>query len=166
MKRRKELTIHSKMDELYRVEQFVEQVSDEFLLGDDYFGNMMVAVTEAVRNAIQHGNAGNPEKRVTLVLNSSREGLWISVTDQGAGFDFRTLASREYLMTTGEGDKRGLLLIRSLSDEVGFQNKGRTIEMLFRINGIDEGVLERRLTIMQQFMRVVQGQRSGASGNG
>jgi serine/threonine-protein kinase RsbW len=166
MKRRKELTIHSTLDELYRVEQFVEQVSDEFLLGDDYFGNIMVAVTEAVRNAIIHGNGGDPEKKVTLALGAAREGLWISVTDQGTGFDFKTQASREYLMTSGEDDKRGLLLIRSLSDEVGFQNKGRTIEMLFRINGIDESVLERRLTIMQQFMRVVQGQRSGTSGNG
>jgi hypothetical protein len=48
------------------------------------------------------------------------------------------------------------MLIYKLADEVRFREDGRIIEMLFRINGIDNRIFERRVTFMQDFFRVYQ----------
>ena len=56
MNKHKEIKIESSLDEMFRVEQFVEEISDEYLLYGNYFGNILMAVSEAVKNAIIHGN--------------------------------------------------------------------------------------------------------------
>ncbi len=154
MKKRKEISIHSSENEMYLVEQFIEQISDEYLLGDDYFGNLMVAVTEAVKNAIHHGNGGDPARKVHIHLETGKNGLWITVSDQGDGFDFDRYLEMDYLGNPDMAGKRGLYLIRSLADEIRFQDKGRMLRMLFRINGIDERVVEHRQHTMFQYFRM------------
>ena len=56
MRKRKEIKIGSSHDEMFKVEQFVEEISDEYLLYGNYYGNILLAVTEAVKNSIIHGN--------------------------------------------------------------------------------------------------------------
>lgn len=142
------------MEELYLVEQFVEQITDEYLLHDSYFGTITIALIEAVKNAIQHGNGNDPEKKVHILLNAKREGLWISVTDQGDGFDHQKYMDNLDILNMTHPEKRGITLIRSLADEVRFQHKGQVIEMLFRITGIDKSVQEERMGLMHKFLRV------------
>lgn len=154
MKRRKEIRINSTLDELYLVEQFIEQVTDEFLLHDSYFGSISVAVTEAVRNAILHGNGGDASKKVHILLDARREGLWISVVDQGDGFDYRKYMDNLDILNLTNPEQRGLTLMRALADEVRFQNKGRVVEMLFRITGIDKNIQEDRVNRLHQFFRI------------
>jgi serine/threonine-protein kinase RsbW len=156
MNKAKELKIGSSLDEMFRVEQFVEEISDEYMLYGNYFGNILMAVTEAVQNAIIHGNRLEKGKEVRIIAESIKEGLIISVIDRGEGFDHKT-----YSQTIGAGnvaslEKNGLLLIHKLADEVKFQNNGRVIEMMFRINGIDQSIFERRVAFMQDFFRVYQ----------
>ena len=156
MKKSRVLKIASSLDEMFRVEQFIEEISDEHLLYGSYYGNILMAVSEAVKNAIIHGNRSDNGKLVRIAEESTKEGLWIRVFDEGGGFDYKT-----YLSTNGSGldfstENNGLLLIQKLADEVRFQNEGRVIEMLFQINGIDDGIFERRVTFMHDFFRVYQ----------
>ena len=156
MNKHKEIKIESSPEEMFRVEQFVEEISDEYLLYGNYFGNILMAVTAAVQNAIIHGNGLDSRKFVRIALESTKEGLWIRVLDEGKGFDHRAYAHNMDLEKDFGTEKNGLLLIHKLADEVRFKNNGRTIEMLFRINGIENGIFDRRMTIMQDFFRVYQ----------
>lgn len=151
MKKRRELILEMHEDINFRIEQFVEEITDEYLLHDTYFGNILIALSEAVENAILHGNSGNRAKKVFVILEKKRDGLWISVTDQGEGFDYTgTMASESLYEDT---EKKGLALIRAIADEVRFKQKGRTIEMLFRIYGIDENIFDRRQNLVREFFR-------------
>jgi serine/threonine-protein kinase RsbW len=150
MNKSKEITIESSLDEMYRVEQFVELISEEYLLYGNYFGNILMAVSGAVENAIIHGNKSDRRKFVRIAEECTTEGLWIRVADEGDGFDYKSSKNSQ------NTDKNGLFLIYKLSDEVIFKNSGRTIEMLFRINGIDESIFNRRVTFMHDFFRVYQ----------
>lgn len=154
MNERKEIKLESSLDEMFKVEQFVEEISDEYLLYGNYFGNILIALTEAVQNAMIHGNGLNTHKHVGITLESTKEGLWIGVNDQGAGFDYRSYSSGTEPENDSAQGNNGLFLIHRLADEVRFQNNGRTIEMLFRINGIEDGIFARRMTLMQDFFRV------------
>jgi len=153
MKRHREIKIESSVDQMYRVEQFVEGISDDHMLYGSYFGNIMMAVTEAVQNAIFHGNREDRSKLVRISENLTKEGLWIMVADQGNGFNFK-----DYLLKDADSgynlQKTGLLVIQKLCDEVRFEANGSRLEMLFRINGIDEQIFNRREAFMQDFFRV------------
>lgn len=156
MSKSKEINIESSLDEMYRVEQFVELISDEYLLYGNYYGNILMAVTEAVENAIVHGNGSDRRKHVRITQESTSEGLWIRVSDEGPGFDHNAFVNFQGPGAIVSTDKNGLFLIHKLADEVHYIDNGRIIEMLFRINGIDESIFNRRVTFMHDFFRVYQ----------
>jgi serine/threonine-protein kinase RsbW len=155
MKRHREIKVESSLEEMFRVEQFVEEISDEHTLYGSYFGNILMAVSEAVKNAIVHGNKLDRSKHVRIIEELTKEGLWVTVSDEGEGFNFKEFE----LSDPGPGfnfEKTGLLLIHKLCDEVKFLKNGTAIEMLFKINGIDDQIFSRREAFMQDFFRVYQ----------
>lgn len=156
MNKSKEIRIESSLDEMYRVEQFVELISDEYLLYGNYYGNILMAVSEAVKNAVIHGNGSDRRKLVRIAVESTTEGLWIRVSDEGKGFDNKAVFNLQNADKELSTEKNGLFLIHKLADEVIFKNNGRTIDMLFRINGIDESIFNRRVTFIHDFFRVYQ----------
>ncbi|HEX2899962.1 MAG TPA: ATP-binding protein [Bacteroidia bacterium] len=130
----KELEITSNPERILEVEQFIEEIRDFLGFKDDVFGNVMIAVTEAVNNSIRHGNRGDGSKLVRIhcaALNPYR--IMMAVEDEGTGFDPESLpdptAPENVLRESG----RGVFLMRQLSDEIHFQNAGRRVEMVFNI---------------------------------
>ena len=58
-----EVVLPSDYQSLIDVEKIVGYVCDEFGVQEDAFGNVLIAVSEAVNNAIQHGNKNNPKAK-------------------------------------------------------------------------------------------------------
>ena len=61
------LRIESRSENLILVEKMIDEICDSFKVNEDSYGNILVALTEAVSNAIHHGNKSNPEKSVFMV---------------------------------------------------------------------------------------------------
>ncbi len=156
MEKRKEIRFCSDPESFRHVERFVEEISDFYHLNDSYFGNILIALTEAVSNAIQHGNKNNSSKKVHILFESKPEGLSFKVIDQGDGFNYKDYLSKDDLLLAKEMKGQGLVLIHSLADEVHFQNKGRVIEILFRIHGIDQEIHKQRAGLLRKFFHVTQ----------
>lgn len=151
MKNRREIRIDSALDKLYMVERFVEEISDEYYLNDNYYGNILVAVTEAFRNAVIHGNGQDRRKKVSISMEPGPDGLRFRITDEGQGFDYREFTDREKLLYQEELKGQGMILILSLADEVTFEMGGRCIQILFRINGVEGRIIERRDELIQGY---------------
>jgi len=132
------LKIPSLPDNIRIVESFIDNARDEFHFDDNIYGNIMVAVTEAVNNAIVHGNGSNPEKSVDLSLDISENLLQFTIEDEGEGFEFEDLpdpTAPENLLNPGG---RGIFLIQHLADKVDFGENGRIIKMGFEVTDDDE----------------------------
>lgn len=132
------LKIPSLPDNIRIVESFIDNARDEFHFDDNIYGNIMVAVTEAVNNAILHGNGSDPEKSVNLSLDIDENKLQFTIQDQGTGFEFEDLpdpTAPENLLNPGG---RGIFLIKHLADTVDFEDDGRIIRMGFSVDGSDE----------------------------
>jgi serine/threonine-protein kinase RsbW len=134
-----ELKIASSLKNLSKVEKFVEEVCDSYHIDEKYFGNIQVALEEAISNAIIHGNGGNLRKHVTIGFQRIPFGIKFSVEDQGAGFDYDHVPnpldsseSIEVLMG------KGIFLIRSLADKVSYNEKGNKVDLEFNTSGINE----------------------------
>ena len=92
-------------------------------------------IREALANAVIHGNHQNQEKQVHVACRFSMDGeVLISVRDEGEGFDSRAVPDptedQRLLLTHG----RGLHLMKTLMDEVSFEEKGRVVRMRKRMN--------------------------------
>jgi serine/threonine-protein kinase RsbW len=116
------------------IESFIDNAKDKFHLEDDIYGNIMIAVTEAVNNAIKHGNSGNNKKNVFLSLTLEESIIKFVVKDEGPGFDYENLPDPTSPENLEKPGGRGIFLMKHLSDEVAFKNKGAIVEMSFYIN--------------------------------
>jgi len=125
------LKIPSIPDNIRIVESFIDNARERFQLDDDIYGNIMVAVTESVNNAIIHGNNLDSSKNVELSLEIQDKSIAFTIKDEGKGFDFDQLpdpTAPENILNPGG---RGIFLIRNLADEVNFLANGTTIQMKF-----------------------------------
>ena len=73
------------------IESFIDNAKERFSLDDDMYGNIMIAVTEAVNNAIKHGNSNDKSKNVFLSLSLDESMLRFIIKDEGNGFNFDNL---------------------------------------------------------------------------
>lgn len=115
------------------VESFVEQVVERYKLSPDVYGNILISLTEAVNNAIIHGNCEDESKTVRIQFRKHKSHLAVRVTDEGCGFDYQSVpdpTAPENLLRVGG---RGVFLMQQLSDSVEFHNNGSTVEMQFKI---------------------------------
>ncbi|MCU0419504.1 MAG: ATP-binding protein [Cyclobacteriaceae bacterium] len=130
------IEIPSLSENIRMIESFIDNAKDKFHLNDDIYGNIMIAVTEAVNNAIKHGNAGNSSKNVSLSLSLSQDDGLIKfrVEDEGHGFDYHHLPDPTAPENLEKPGGRGIFLMKHLSDEVHFTENGRVVELSFYIN--------------------------------
>ncbi len=127
------LTLSSDLEELNKLEAFVRNITDAVSCDADKAHQIMLVLTEAVTNAILHGNEQKPEKSVEVTAVLSPERVVLSVRDQGTGFDPESipnpLKDENLLKSSG----RGVWLMREFADEVRFRDHGREVELEFHV---------------------------------
>ncbi|MEO9475412.1 MAG: ATP-binding protein [Cyclobacteriaceae bacterium] len=113
------------------VESFIDNAKEKYSLDDDIYGNIMIAVTESVNNAIMHGNKNLSDKNVTLKLQLEENAISFIVIDEGPGFDYNNLADPTAPENLDKPGGRGIFLMKNLCDEVAFSNEGREVKLSF-----------------------------------
>lgn len=113
------------------IESFIDNAKERFNLNDDIYGNIMIAVTESVNNAIMHGNKNDRTKNVTLSLSLNQNIINFKIRDEGLGFDFQNLPDPTSPENLDKPSGRGVFLMKHLSDEVNFSKNGSLVELSF-----------------------------------
>jgi serine/threonine-protein kinase RsbW len=121
------LTMKSNPRNIGRVEALLKKLGKSIRLDEIQFHKLMVSLTEAVNNAIIHGNRSEPARRVRITCEVLPGWLLIMVDDEGRGFKpekiGNPLAKENVLRESG----RGIFLMRTLMDKVEFDfGKGGT----------------------------------------
>jgi len=128
------IQIPSITENIRMIESFIDNAKEKFSLNDDIYGNIMIAITEAVNNAIKHGNSNNPSKNVSLTLIMDEGIIKFRVEDEGIGFDFHHLPDPTSPENIEKPGGRGIFLMKHLSDEVDFKDNGKVVELSFYID--------------------------------
>jgi len=115
------MTLHSNPKQVSRVEGFLNRINRIAHLDEIQFHKLMVSLTEAVNNAIIHGNKSNEAKRVKITCELMPGRLVMLVHDEGKGFKPNKVRSplkdKNLLLESG----RGIFLMRTLMDKVVFE---------------------------------------------
>ncbi len=116
---------------IVKVEKFLKKVNHEVHLDEIQMHKLMVSLTEAVNNAIVHGNRSDQKKKVVVVCEILPGWLLFLVNDEGAGFSAEKiknpLSKRNMMKESG----RGIFLMRTLMDKVEFElmKKGMQVRL-------------------------------------
>ncbi len=134
-------TLDSTLDTVDHAEQKATRIAKEMGFGEDEVMQISMAVREGAVNAVLHGNAYAPDKKVTLAFERTADGLVVTIRDQGKGIDLsgipNPLAPENLLKTSG----RGIFLMRSFMDEVEIRpsQTGTEIKMIKHVHGPSGG---------------------------
>ena len=112
---------------------FVDRIAERYKIKPDKYGDILISLTEAVNNAIIHGNRKDENKTVQIQLHKRNNSIAIRVSDEGRGFDYTKLPDPtcpENILKIGG---RGVFLMQQLSDELRFHNNGSTVEIHFKL---------------------------------
>jgi serine/threonine-protein kinase RsbW len=128
------IQVPSIIENIRIIESFIDNAKEKYHLDEDIYGNIMIAVTEAVNNAIKHGNSGDRSKNVSLSLNLKDSLIKFVIKDEGSGFDYQNLPDPTEPENLQKIGGRGIFLMKHLSDQVEFKEDGRVVELSFYMN--------------------------------
>ena len=126
------LKLPSNVESISSVENLIDEISIELALNEESYGNVLISVTEAVNNAIQHGNKYQSELMVTVLVLDGSDAFCFSVSDEGSGFDFLNLPDPTAPQNILNEHGRGVYLMQNLADEVVFEDGGKTVLLYFK----------------------------------
>ncbi len=128
------LTISSNPNNILKVENYLRDAQLDMNIDDTKFPDILISLTEAVNNAILHGNNADESKSVEISMEGKSSGVAISVKDEGKGFDPNEIpdpTAPENIECCGG---RGVFIMSSLADRISFENNGSTVQMFFKLS--------------------------------
>lgn len=125
------IQIPSLSENIRIIESFIDNAKEQYNFTDDIYGNIMIAVTESVNNAIVHGNQSDKSKNVRLSLNLEDNQVKFTIEDEGPGFDYDNLPDPTAPENLEKPGGRGIFLMKNLCDEVSFADNGKKVELSF-----------------------------------
>jgi serine/threonine-protein kinase RsbW len=125
------LDFSSDITNIHQVEEAIENLVKSHRLRDELLGNILVSVTEAINNAIVHGNQNDITKRVDFKLFYKPHLLICTVSDEGLGFNYDCLPDPTAPENIEKLTGRGVFLMKQLADEVQFSHNGAKVSLSF-----------------------------------
>lgn len=128
-----ELTFPSEVHHLGPAVEEVVRVAERLgVSGSRATLNLRVAVGEALANAVLYGNREDPGKKVRVAAEFSSDRIQVTVTDEGDGFDPDAIGDPTRPDNRDRSSGRGLFLLRSLMDDVRFNEVGNRVTLVLR----------------------------------
>ncbi|MFZ1978502.1 MAG: ATP-binding protein [Bacteroidota bacterium] len=126
-----EMDCKSDPKEVRKIEAVIKKLSRENHLTKEQCYKLLIVCTEAVNNAIIHGNKLDGNKNVNVKCCVTAHKVTMTVKDKGAGFEMEKLPNPIEEKNLLKESGRGVFLIRSLMDDVKFKKlkNGSTMRM-------------------------------------
>ena len=128
----------AKAENIALAEKLIDEACQKHGVHESHYGNILIALTEAVNNAIHHGNRQDPAKQVTVGYHVDGDRVVFVVKDQGAGFDHDHLPDPTDPENIEKPHGRGVFLMRALADDIAFSDNGATVAMAFSTAAVKE----------------------------
>ena len=127
------ISLASESKSLLVLEEWINKLCDLYQISVEQYGNVLIAITEAVNNAIIHGNKNIANKKTDIEYNIDNQTITFTVFDEGTGFDFNDLPDPTSPENLEKPQGRGIFLMNHLADEVNFIDNGNIVQLKFSI---------------------------------
>jgi len=110
------LILKSKRSEISKLENLLFTLNEFYCINQERFINFNIAVSEALINAIVHGNKEVEEKRVLVEIHENADSLEVVVKDEGKGFNVNKLPDPTESENLHKEHGRGVYIMKILTD--------------------------------------------------
>ena len=132
------LVIHSSINYLEDVRNFLSEIFKEDNICNSKFNRLFLCISEGVSNAIVHGNNNIPEKDVKISIElTDTENVNVTIEDEGEGFNFSSIPDPVVYENLRKEEGRGLYIIKSYAEKVEFLNGGSVLKIKFNLGEND-----------------------------
>jgi serine/threonine-protein kinase RsbW len=130
---KRNIDISSEISNIRKIENVIDELSNELNINKDAYGKILVATLEAVNNAIIHGNKTDINKFVNVAFILTKGSLNITVRDQGKGFNPGIVPDPTSPENIENLHGRGVYLMNNLADDIEFNTDGNQVTMKFNL---------------------------------
>jgi len=134
---KKTIKFSSEIHNIAKAEEILEDITKQINLNEHIYGNILLSLSEAINNAIIHGNKMMKNKKVTVKYIIKKDLIEIQVYDEGLGFDYKNIPDPTLRENLEKETGRGIYIIKNLTDSLEFDNNGSLIIMKFNIHNND-----------------------------
>lgn len=129
------LELVSQKSSISEVEPLLQDLQETTGITEDTYHNMLIAITEAVNNALIHGNKLDVSKKVVLQINLLPEEIEFIIDDEGNGFDPDLVPDPRNPENLLKDNGRGVFLIRNLAFKSLYETteNGTKVKIYFKI---------------------------------
>ena len=128
------LEIESTPNNLITVEEFVNYFAKEIGIPESRMNGLMLSVTEATTNAIKHANKNDESKLVKINVKVENNKVYISVKDEGVGFDPTQIPDPTEPENLMKDSGRGVYLMKFYMDDVQYNLTPTGTETILVLN--------------------------------
>lgn len=125
------IEIESDINKIKNVELFFTAIFKKLNFSRKIYGKIYLAGTEAVNNAILHGNKENITKRVKITFQELEEIYQLIISDEGNGFDYEQVPDPCDPANLIKESGRGIFIMKQYASAVSFLNGGSTVILSF-----------------------------------
>lgn len=115
--------IQSRPNNVEVVEEILQTLEQELCLSDECLFNIRLALSEAITNAIRHGNDSNPNKKVVIDVEKLHNRLYCCVADEGDGFDISAWSDPRLVSNREKEGGRGVLFLKEITSHFHYCNE-------------------------------------------
>ena len=145
-KNRVSFTLDSTLESVNTAEENAQRMAEKAGFDEEAQHQISMSVREAAVNAVLHGNAYDPHKKMRVSFEDTGKSLVIVISDEGEGLDENEvpdpLADENILKQSG----RGIFLIKAFMDEVRIKkaHPGTEVTLVKYVRPASQGAMEER----------------------
>jgi serine/threonine-protein kinase RsbW len=98
---------------------------------EQLYMSMHIALSEAVTNAIEHGNKSDPGAQVYISASNDPDFYSMTIENEGEGFDFSNVPDPTEPGNLEKEHGRGIFLMKALADHVHYTKNGKSVKLVF-----------------------------------
>lgn len=127
----KKIEIPSSIENLTIVEKLVDELYEKIKFDTELYANILVCVTEAVKNSIVHGNKEIINNNVSIQYSFNDVQITFVISDTGEGFNHYMVEDPTIPENIEKESGRGIFLMNCLADQVIYNDKGNEVTLKF-----------------------------------
>lgn len=127
------IELTSDLQNISTIEKLIDNQSALCSFNDEVYGKLLLAVVEALNNAIVHGNNLDPNKKVIVHYLIDDNIIEYTISNEGDPFDPDSVPDPTAPENLEKDCGRGIFLMRHMADNVEYSNEGRTVKLTFNL---------------------------------
>lgn len=125
------IEIESTINNILELDNFLDNIFLKYNIEEKLYYNIYLSLSEAINNAIQHGNKCDSNKYVKIYFSISSNYYEFVIEDEGQGFFIENVKDPTLLKNLRNESGRGIFIMKNYSDNFEILNNGNKVKLNF-----------------------------------